>query len=167
MVLARVERHPPSTAKMILMYDSFAVTILTRARESARRSRIFGVFNRLLRMLQTGWYGIEISKDATVGYGVYFAYPNGIVIGGTAAVGDRVLFLGGNSVGTTHLDNGYPVIEADVVLNPGARVLGPIRVGAGAIIGPNAVVLDDVPNGVLVAGNPARPVSDLRDASSV
>ena len=38
----------------------------------------------------------------------------------------------------------------------GAKVLGPVRVGRGAIVGANAVVLHDVPPGAVVGGIPAR-----------
>jgi serine O-acetyltransferase len=35
-------------------------------------------------------------------------------------------------------------------------VIGPVRIGAGATIGANAVVVDDVPAGATVVGAPAR-----------
>ena len=38
----------------------------------------------------------------------------------------------------------------------GAKVLGPVRIGRGAIVGANAVVLHDVPAGAVVVGIPAR-----------
>jgi serine O-acetyltransferase len=50
------------------------------------------------------------------------------------------------------------VIERDVSVGTGAKVIGPVRVGAGARIGANAVVVDDVAPGVTVVGAPARPV---------
>ncbi len=43
-----------------------------------------------------------------------------------------------------------------------AKVLGNVRVGEGAKIGPRAVVLSDVPAHTTVAGVPARVVSRLR-----
>ena len=49
-----------------------------------------------------------------------------------------------------------PVIEDLVEIGVGAKVLGPIRVGRGAVIGANAVVLHDVPPGAVVVGIPAR-----------
>lgn len=73
-------------------------------------------------------------------------------------IGNRVkvsqnVTLGGRS---GHLD--VPVIEDDVEIGAGACVLGPIRVGAGAKIGANAVVLRDVPAGAIVVGIPAREI---------
>jgi serine O-acetyltransferase len=43
-----------------------------------------------------------------------------------------------------------------VVIGAGAKVLGPITVGAGAKIGSNAVVVKDVPAGATAVGIPAR-----------
>jgi serine O-acetyltransferase len=71
--------------------------------------------------------------------------------------------MGNNTVGTAK-DNGCPVIEDDVVVGCGARILGPIRIGKGAFIGANAVVLSDVPAGAVVSGIPAR-VHKRRDES--
>jgi len=51
---------------------------------------------------------------------------------------------------------GVPVIGNDVVLGVGAKILGPVRIGDRAMIGANAVVIDDVPDDTVVAGVPAR-----------
>jgi acetyltransferase-like isoleucine patch superfamily enzyme len=53
------------------------------------------------------------------------------------------------------------VIEDDVWIGFNATVLKGVRVGAGAVIAPGAVVTRDVPPGVEVAGNPARPVGEV------
>jgi serine O-acetyltransferase len=123
-------------------------------REAARRWHVPGV-NHAMRLVQTVVYGIEIGNGVELGEGINFAHTLGIVIGGDARVGARVKFLGSNTVGTAK-ENGYPVIEDEVVVGCGARVLGPIRVGKGAFIGANAVVLSDVPPGAVVSGIPAR-----------
>jgi UDP-2-acetamido-3-amino-2,3-dideoxy-glucuronate N-acetyltransferase len=49
------------------------------------------------------------------------------------------------------------VIEDDAVIGTGA-VLLPVRVGKGAMVGAGAVVVEDVPAGAVVVGNPARVV---------
>lgn len=52
------------------------------------------------------------------------------------------------------------VIEDDVWIGYNATVLKGVRVGAGAVIAPGAVVVRDVPAGAEVAGNPARVVGE-------
>ena len=55
----------------------------------------------------------------------------------------------------TH-QRGAPRIGNRVDIGAGAKLLGPIRIGDDAVIGANAVVLQDVPAGALAVGIPAR-----------
>jgi serine O-acetyltransferase len=147
---------PPAkeAVKVALSQDGYKVLLTTRLRESARKWHVPGV-NHALRLATTVLYGIEIGNEIELGEGVNFAHTLGTVIGGTSKVGARVKFMGNNTVGTAK-DNGCPVIEDDVVVGCGARILGPIRIGKGAFIGANAVVLSDVPAGAVVSGIPAK-----------
>jgi serine O-acetyltransferase len=43
-----------------------------------------------------------------------------------------------------------------VDIGAGAKILGPVHIGAHARIGANAVVLSDVPSGSVATGIPAR-----------
>ena len=51
------------------------------------------------------------------------------------------------------------VIEDDVWIGFNATILKGVSIGVGAIVQPGAVVTEDVPAGVTVAGNPAKPVN--------
>lgn len=137
-----------------LTQDGYKVLLMSRVRETARRWHVPGV-NHALRLVTTVLYSIEIGNDIELGEGINFTHTLGTVIGGTSKVGSRVKFMGNNTIGTAK-DNGCPVIEDDVVIGCGARVLGPIRIGRGAFIGANAVVLTDVPPGAIATGIPAR-----------
>jgi serine acetyltransferase len=147
---------PPvkEAVKAALSQDGYKVLFTTRLRESARRWHVPGA-NHALRLVTTVLYGIEIGNEIELGDGVNFAHTLGTVIGGTSKVGNRVKFMGNNTVGTNK-DNGCPVIEDDVVVGCGARILGPVRIGKGAFIGANAVVLADVPAGAVATGIPAK-----------
>jgi acetyltransferase-like isoleucine patch superfamily enzyme len=52
------------------------------------------------------------------------------------------------------------VIEDDAWIGIGAIVLKGVRIGRGARVGAGSVVTGDIPAGVYVAGNPARPLTE-------
>jgi serine O-acetyltransferase len=151
---AKFEDSPRGLLKALLTTDGFRILAMNRVRELARKHKIPGV-NTLLRSAQQAMAGIEIGKEVTLGEGVYFVHPVGVVIGGDSRIGNRVRFYGSNTIGTAS-DNGYPTIEDDVWIGAGARILGPIRIGARSHIGANAVVLSDVPPDSVVVGIPAK-----------
>ena len=49
-------------------------------------------------------------------------------------------------------------LERGATVGAGAVLLPGVRIGQGALIGAGAVVVDDVPGGATVVGNPAREV---------
>jgi serine O-acetyltransferase len=115
---------------------------------------------RLLSHLGRGLTGIEIHPGARLGRRFFIDHGMGVVIGETAEVGDDCTLYHGVTLGGTSWAGGkrHPTLENDVVVGAGAKILGPIRIGAGARIGSNAVVVREVPAGATVVGIPARVV---------
>ena len=66
----------------------------------------------------------------------------------------------GITLGGTGKDQGkrHPTIGNNVLLSTGSKVLGPFKVGDGARIAANAVVLKEVPEDATAVGVPARVV---------
>ena len=131
--------------------------MLFRLRRVVRRLHI-PFANRILRLVQMMFGGIEIGNDVTLGRGVFFIHSFGIVIGGTARVGATACGFSAATPSARHATTGIPTIEDDVQLGAGARVLGPVRIGPRAVIGANAVVLTDIPADAVAVGAPARVV---------
>ncbi len=152
-VAAHFEPGAPGLTRAVFTTDAFRLLVLQRLREVARRHGI-PLVNAALRSTQLAFAGVEIGKDVTLGPGVYFVHPVGVVIGGDSRIGARVRFYGSNTIGTAK-DDGYPTLEEDVWVGAGARILGPVRIGARARIGANAVVVDDVPADAVARGVPA------------
>ncbi len=102
--------------------------------------------------------GIEIHPGAHIGPGFFIDHGMGVVIGETAEVGSNVTLYHGVTLGGTSWNKGkrHPTLEDDVVVGAGAKILGPIRIGARTRIGANAVVVKNVPPDSVVVGVPGR-----------
>ncbi len=102
--------------------------------------------------------GIEIHPGASIGRRVFIDHGMGVVIGETAVIGDDCTLYHGVTLGGTSWNKGkrHPTLESGVVIGAGAKVLGPITIGANAKIGSNAVVVKDVPENATAVGIPAR-----------
>ena len=85
-------------------------------------------------------------------------------------IGDNVTMYHGVTLGGVSWSPGrrHPTIEDGVLIGAGAKILGPIKVGAGARIGANSVVVEEVPPGVTAVGIPGadRARADQRAASA-
>jgi serine O-acetyltransferase len=102
--------------------------------------------------------GIEIHPGATIGRRFFIDHGMGVVIGETAEIGDDCTLYHGVTLGGTSWNKGkrHPTLGNGVVVGAGAKILGPITIGAGARIGSNAVVVKEVPPGATAIGIPAR-----------
>ena len=104
--------------------------------------------------------GIEIHPGATIGRRVFIDHGMGVVIGETAEIGEDTTLYHGVTLGGTTWNKGkrHPTLGRNVVVGAGAKILGPIKIGDGAKVGSNAVVVKDVPEGATVVGIPGRIV---------
>ena len=121
------------------------------------------ILPRLLYGLNRVLFSVVLPPSARLGRGVLLGYQGlAIVIHQEAVLGDRVVLAPGVTIGGTGTSHGVPVIDDDVHIGSGAKILGPVHIGRGAWIGANAVVLADVPAGMLAVGMPARVVGPAR-----
>lgn len=131
----------------------------------ARRTPVFGWFAYyLLKLL-----GAEIPRSVPIGPDFELAHGGfGVVIHSRAVIGARVKLYPGVTLGRADIyisaqDSTFEgiVIEDDVILSPGAKVLchdGVLRVGRGTVVGANAVLLGSTGENEIWAGIPARCV---------
>src|SRR3954464_6117375 len=104
--------------------------------------------------------GIEIHPGAKIGRRFFIDHGMGVVIGETAEIGDDCTLYHGVTLGGTSWNKGkrHPTLGKGVIVGAGAKILGPIEIGAGAKIGSNAVVVKALPPGATAIGIPARIV---------
>lgn len=112
--------------------------------------------------------GIEIHPGAKIGHRVFIDHGMGIVIGETAEIGDDCTLYHGVTLGGTTWQKGkrHPTLGKGVVVGAGAKILGPIQIGAGAKIGSNAVVVKDIPENATAVGIPGRILEENKEGFS-
>ncbi|MFT3731881.1 MAG: acetyltransferase [Hyphomicrobium sp.] len=117
--------------------------------------------------------GGVVSRSTTFGQGSYV--NAGVIIGAAGTIGDWVVINRSASIGHhARIENfvsigpgaitaGEVRIGEGAMLGAGCIVVPQVRIGAKAIVGAGSVVTKDVPDGVLVFGNPAKIVRRLND----
>lgn len=105
--------------------------------------------------------GIDIHPGAAIGKSFFIDHGTGIVVGGTAVIGDRVKLYQGVTLGALqvhkHLSGTrrHPTIEDDVVVYAHATILGDIVIGARSVIGGNTWITQSVPPNTVVSNRNA------------
>ena len=165
---APVERDPAAEGwlDVFLSYPGFHAVTAYRVTHALWKAHI-PLVPRLLSEVVHRFTGIDIHPGATIGQGFFIDHGTGVVIGGTAIVGDGVTIYQGVTLGGTSLQRKkrHPTIGDNVVVGSGAAVLGDITIGENVKIGANSVVVKDVPPNSTVVGIPGRVV--LQDGRPV
>lgn len=111
--------------------------------------------------------GIDIHPGARIGERFFIDHGTGVVIGGTAVIGDGVRIYQAVTLGAKsfpideqgHLVKGlprHPIVENDVVIYSGATILGRVTIGQGSTIGGNVWITESVPAGTTITQARAR-----------
>lgn len=163
------QRDPAARSRMevLMTYPGVHAIVVHRIAHRLWRGGLrFGA--RLLAYVARMWTNIDIHPGATVGRRFFIDHGAGVVIGETAQVGDDVTLYHGVTLGGTSWNKGkrHPTLGDGVLIGAGAKILGPICVGAGARVGANSVVIADVPPGRTVVGIPGKIVH-VREAGAV
>lgn len=108
------------------------------------------------------WTNIDIHPGATIGRRFFIDHGAGVVIGETAEIGEDVTLYHGVTLGGTSWSQGkrHPTLKNGVVVGAGAKILGPITLGAHSKVGANSVVIKNVPDYKTVVGIPAKVVQN-------
>ncbi len=116
---------------------------------------------RIIAEIAHSLTGIDIHPGASIGHSFFIDHGSGVVIGETAIVGNRVRIYQAVTLGARSFPSGkdgslikgmprHPIVGDDVVIYAGATILGRVTVGAGAVIGGNVWLTEDVPPGSVI-----------------
>jgi serine O-acetyltransferase len=163
-------RDTPSPSWLAVLYVCFTdpgmlASLIIRAQQCLHFSghRRLAV---LTRMVANVVLGADFGPGMTIGKGLWIPHPSGVTVGIGAVIGDNVTLAGGATVAARYYDpkpgavQEFATICDNAVIGAHAVLVGGVRIGVGATVGANSVVLSDVPDGAVVLGNPARQIAN-------
>jgi serine O-acetyltransferase len=128
----------------------------------------FSILYRMLYRKVRNTYGIDLPYTIDLGRRVVIEHQGCIIIHGHSVIGDDSIIRQGVTMGNRYLDRPLdaPKLGKRVNVGAGAKILGDVTIGDDAVIGANAVVLEDVPAHHTAVGIPAK-ILPPKDASSL
>lgn len=160
--IRRVRDYDPSMTSdlQVLLTSNGAQAVWAHRLSHRAWNRGHRLCAQLIRYIARATTGVELHPAATIGDGLVIDHGTGVVVGETAVIGDDVVLhhqvtLGGrtNTPGKRH-----PTVGDRVFVGAGVMVLGNLDIGDDARIGAGSIVLEHIPPGATVVGNPARVV---------
>lgn len=97
---------------------------------------------------------ICIGVNSVLGTECKFPHPYNITIGKNVVIKNNCTIYQNVTIGQNK--DKYPYIMNNVIIYPGAVIVGDIEIGNNVVIGANAVVVDNVPDNAIAGGVPAK-----------
>lgn len=107
---------------------------------------------------------LKVGNDVFLGKRIIIDLTDSVTVGNRCAVGMDVKIITHSNFGASALAVVYPPVHApveisdDAIVNWGAIINKGTRVGKGVIVLPGTVVTGILKDGLIYAGNPARPI---------
>ncbi|MGA7155465.1 MAG: serine acetyltransferase [Acidobacteriaceae bacterium] len=103
------------------------------------------------------FFAMGISPGASIGEGLYIGHIGGVIISPQAVIGKNCDISHRVTIGSSAMGRkGSPILGDDIYVGTGSTLVGKIKIGSGAKIAANTLVIDDVPEGATVMGVPGR-----------
>ncbi|WP_319525807.1 hypothetical protein [uncultured Desulfosarcina sp.] len=158
--LSRLSNSGKATPRMLiagLLSQGFQAILVYRFFNWMHRKRLPGqpfrfFFERFIEIT----CGISIPAGCQIGKGFRIQHFGGIIFHPSVKIGDNFTCYHQVTIGDIGGQGKAAALGNNVMLGAGAKVIGEITIGDNVIVGANAVVTKDVPEDMVVVGNPAR-----------
>lgn len=161
-VKADLQRLGPSTGPRLwlkLIHPRFVPVLFIRLAQLCHGSLMLRPFSMIFSLANVVLFGLEVTPRCKIGPGLLIPHTSGTVIG-AAELGRNVTIFQGVTLGAKFADLEFtpesrPVLEDDVIIGSGAKVLGGIRIGRNGVVASNSLLVESIPANAYAIGVPA------------
>lgn len=121
--------------------------------------RVGPVLDLLISWYRPGDKYFILSKSMKMGEGCLIAHPYSTVLNADY-IGDNFSCIHCITLGKK--DGKRPIIGNNVTIGCNACIIGGVHIGNNVVIGAGAVVVKDVPDNCVIAGNPAKIIKVIK-----
>ena len=118
----------------------------------------------MYRVIIEWFMGIELNWNLQVGR-LKLHHGQGLLINPNVIIGQDCTLRGNTTIGNKELSDGTmsysPIIGNNVDIGANSCIIGNIKIGENVVIGAGSVIVKDVPDNVVVAGNPVKIIRYL------
>ncbi len=157
-----------STLRLLVFNQGLWACACYRFGRHLQDHRLLPGFHQLVMLFYHFWWkwveittGISISPDCRIGPGLYIGHFGNIILHSDVVLGERCNLSQGVTLGLASRKGswGVPTVGNRVYIAPGAKVIGPIHLSDGTVVGANSVLIDNTAENEVWAGIPAKMVS--------
>lgn len=128
--------------------------------------RLLSIIYHYFYLLVVDWLlGIDLPETTQIGKNLSIQHGHALVINKETIIGTNCILRNSTTIGHKKLADGSysasPKIGDNVDIGANVVIIGSITVGNNAVIGAGSVVVKDVPENAVIAGNPARIIRIL------
>jgi len=143
-----------------VFHPRYVPVLLVRLSSLCHRTGVLRPLAFLFSILNMVLFGLEVTPRCRIGGGLFLPHTVGTVIG-AREIGRNATIFQGSTLGARSADLNFnpgerPILGDNVLVGAGAKILGGITIGHGAVIAANSLVLGDVPENALMMGVPAQ-----------
>lgn len=164
-ILTDGKRISPSAILVAMLSPPVIVVLLFRLQHYSLQKNIY-FLSKIIAQINIIMFSVEIGSQCRIAEGFLLGHANGVVIHDQVIIGKNCTFMHQCSIGLRYQkdvpeNEQFVIVEEDVLIGSGARIMGPCVIGKGSRIGMNAVVLGSFPERSFIAGVPATVIRKL------
>ncbi len=125
--------------------------------------KLLGFPVRILYKIIIQWIlGIDIDDSTKIGHGFNVFHGQGLIINRSTIIGNNVTIRQNTTIGNAKSNGGSPIINDNVEIGANSVIIGNITIGKNSVIAAGSVVVKNVQENVIVAGNPAHFIKYIK-----